>query len=918
MFTFSFGSAFAATTYTSADYQQELWTNQWQADGAYSDRLAVAERAYETKLGLSGDRELYGSGVKASDLGLKAGNANWTDAAFTGLKEVIRENAETAVTTYISQKIELEFGETATSTTTAPTTYDIGAASLYETTLSFIAQDADNYTTAVNAEINKFSELQADSIYTAVTAKINGISESAYSADNANKIAVLKTEYRKAVQTIYNDTAADLIKAENMVKGYAEFKKKADKIPTLEDEDYDDTNAAASIADAVADYVSFGLTSAYGGKKLVADQAVPKHLLVASNENIYEKISGNRAKIFGVEVADVTDVTKAEATAVNKAFYNAILESADVVTAYANAIDVDTVAERVAAVKALSGDNSVAEFLASLDATIEAVNVYENVVTLGEEYKDTYSYGVKVYDDAKVDQAVEEAEDLVYADLKAGFDTPANYIAEAAKEGGYSIYAENFEYDSFMNAIGDAVAKFFKVNGDPQVKVLYGENKTPEEDYVYLKATYASREGVAWTAIANDAVEAIRIAESYDDINAALETAAADMSELMKAEDEVAVTAAIEKYKKALKDDQAAAEDVMGLKDYSQKAYDDAYANGCDLIDDADTLEEAAAYYADAVAMFKAIPTKEELAAAQKSVIDQIAALPTTSSLTANDKDAVVAVLNAYMDYDAMPGSNTLGVSNTYTLNADLDTVLRLVGKDIQDRVDAMVKELAKYNANTDNGATALLAKEADIVALIAEGEEFNDLLDDVATVDSLDVDIVADVTKLSTLESYLYAENDCWRSDLQLVLAAANTASTSAEKVAVVEAYDQLTDRQKYKLEQNIKTLIESFKAEIISSVESIKITASSSAAKGSMTIKWRVSGDTSGVEAFEIWRSTKKSSGFQKFFTTTDGTKRTYKNTKSLKAGTRYYYKVRGIAYVDGVKIYSDWSNKAYRIAK
>ena len=99
MFTFSFGSAFAATTYTSADYQQELWTNQWQADGAYSDRLAVAERAYETKLGLSGNTVLYGSGVKASDLGLKAGNANWTDAAFTGLKEVIRENAETAVTT---------------------------------------------------------------------------------------------------------------------------------------------------------------------------------------------------------------------------------------------------------------------------------------------------------------------------------------------------------------------------------------------------------------------------------------------------------------------------------------------------------------------------------------------------------------------------------------------------------------------------------------------------------------------------------------------------------------------------------------------------------------------------------------------------------------------------------------------------
>ena len=69
-----------------------------------------------------------------------------------------------------------------------------------------------------------------------------------------------------------------------------------------------------------------------------------------------------------------------------------------------------------------------------------------------------------------------------------------------------------------------------------------------------------------------------------------------------------------------------------------------------------------------------------------------------------------------------------------------------------------------------------------------------------------------------------------------------------------------------------------------------------------------------------YEVFRSTKKNSGYgtKPFYTTSTGNKTYYKNTKSLKAGTRYYFKVRGVRVIDGKKYYTQWSNKTYKTAK
>ena len=133
----------------------------------------------------------------------------------------------------------------------------------------------------------------------------------------------------------------------------------------------------------------------------------------------------------------------------------------------------------------------------------------------------------------------------------------------------------------------------------------------------------------------------------------------------------------------------------------------------------------------------------------------------------------------------------------------------------------------------------------------------------------------------------------------------AAYEALTLEEKARVVGSlpYDNLIDAE------------EALGLNVATSVKELKITARSSAKKGSITVKWTVKGDASAADGYQVWKSTKQSKGYKKAITTT---KKSYKNTKGLKKGTRYYYKVRAYKVVDGKNVYSDWSNKAYRVAK
>ena len=103
---------------------------------------------------------------------------------------------------------------------------------------------------------------------------------------------------------------------------------------------------------------------------------------------------------------------------------------------------------------------------------------------------------------------------------------------------------------------------------------------------------------------------------------------------------------------------------------------------------------------------------------------------------------------------------------------------------------------------------------------------------------------------------------------------------------------------------------------------ISEIKIKAETKASKGSMKVSWTLP-DVSDeafayVTGYEVYKASSKTGKYTLTYTTSNPKKFTYKNTKGLTKGKRYYYKVRSYYILEGKKIYSDFSNITYKIAK
>lgn len=85
----------------------------------------------------------------------------------------------------------------------------------------------------------------------------------------------------------------------------------------------------------------------------------------------------------------------------------------------------------------------------------------------------------------------------------------------------------------------------------------------------------------------------------------------------------------------------------------------------------------------------------------------------------------------------------------------------------------------------------------------------------------------------------------------------------------------------------------------------------------KKAIKITWYDENDkTVNFDGIQIYRYVKKKSGYANKKTFVSQKNRFYNTT--VKAGTKYYYKVRGFIVIDRKKYYTDWSSKAIRTAK
>lgn len=105
---------------------------------------------------------------------------------------------------------------------------------------------------------------------------------------------------------------------------------------------------------------------------------------------------------------------------------------------------------------------------------------------------------------------------------------------------------------------------------------------------------------------------------------------------------------------------------------------------------------------------------------------------------------------------------------------------------------------------------------------------------------------------------------------------------------------------------------------AKLIAGVNGTKVyIRSKTHGKGKIKLSWSKSKGYR-VDYYQVYRATEKNGKYKVVYKSATGNTKTYTDSKSLKKGKKYYYKVRGVRIIDGRKYYTGYSKIVGRTVK